>query len=74
MPGAKSRVPTGAVIYVLIAFLVVKSAAPLRDADTFWHLAAGRQILRDGALVGPDPLSHPMASIRPSGETPWNMT
>jgi hypothetical protein len=52
-----SRLPSALLATLLIAFLVLRSAAPVRDADTFWHLASGRQILHGGGLVGPDPLS-----------------
>ncbi len=40
-----------------LVFLVARTAAPVRDADTFWHVAAGRQTLTDWTFVGPDPLS-----------------
>jgi hypothetical protein len=49
---------------VVLGFLVLKSAAPVRDADTFWHVASGRQIRRDWTLIGPDPLS-------PFTHDPW---
>jgi hypothetical protein len=43
---------------LLIAFLTVRTAAPLRDQDTFWHLASGRDLLDRWTFIGPDPLSH----------------
>ena len=49
---------------VVLGFLVLKSAAPVRDADTFWHVASGRLIRQDWTLIGPDPLS-------PFTHDPW---
>ena len=49
---------------MVLGFLVLKSAAPVRDADTFWHVASGRQIRQDWTLIGPDPLS-------PFTHDPW---
>ena len=43
--------------FLTLVFLVARTAAPVRDADTFWHVAAGRQTLADRTFVGPDPLS-----------------
>jgi len=44
-------------VFLTLGFLVARTAAPVRDADTFWHVAAGRQTLTDWTFVGPDPLS-----------------
>lgn len=48
----------------LAAFLVLVVVAPpdelLQDADTYWHLAAGRWILEHGAVPRVDPFSHSM--------------
>jgi hypothetical protein len=49
---------------LVLGFLVLKSAAPVRDADTFWHVASGRLLRQDWTLIGPDPLS-------PFTQTPW---
>jgi hypothetical protein len=37
----------------------------LLDSDTFWHIAAGQLILRDGSVPQADPFSHSMAGA------PW---
>jgi hypothetical protein len=42
---------------IVLGFLVAKSAGPVRDADTFWHVASGRLLRHSWSLVGPDPLS-----------------
>lgn len=42
---------------LLIAFLVARTAAPVRDQDTFWHVVSGRDLLDGGSLSGSDPLS-----------------
>lgn len=42
---------------LLIAFLSLRTAAPLRDQDTFWHLASGRQLRGQWTFQGPDPFS-----------------
>lgn len=53
----------------LAAFLALIVIAPsddlLQDADTYWHLAAGRWILENGTVPSVDPFSHSMAG------SPW---
>ena len=55
-PGTKASRLAKALSAVVLGFLVAKSAAAVRDADTFWHVASGR-FRRDWTFVGPDPLS-----------------
>jgi hypothetical protein len=50
------------------AFLV--GLAPLSDGDLWWHLAAGRQIVRTGALLFVDPFSSGAAG-RPWIDVHW---
>ncbi|MGZ5270709.1 MAG: hypothetical protein ACXWC6_08840 [Ramlibacter sp.] len=40
--------------------LVLGKGGALKDGDTFWHIAAGRWILRHGQIPGKDPFSHTM--------------
>ena len=49
---------------LVLGFLVLKAAAPVRDADTFWHIASGQLLRQDWTLIGPDPLS-------PFTQDPW---
>src|SRR6185437_1766117 len=46
-----------------IAFGAALSFAPqvLNDADTFWHLAAGRWMIANGAIPATDPFSYTFA-------------
>jgi hypothetical protein len=48
-------------VFALIGVLgFIRPDALLSDADTYWHLAAGRWMLEHGAIPKGDPFSHSM--------------
>lgn len=55
--GASWPLIVGALIYLVF---LVHGNYLLGDADTYWHLAAGRWILEHGAIPVSDPFSHSM--------------
>ncbi len=42
---------------LVILFLTIRVLGPVRDPDTFWHIAAGDWLRRSGTFAGPDPWS-----------------
>jgi hypothetical protein len=50
-------------VAAVIALLTARTAAPVRDQDTLWHVASGRDLLAGGSLIGPDPFGVPTTSI-----------
>jgi hypothetical protein len=48
------------IVALLSLFVLVRSSRLLGDADTYWHLAAGRWIIDHGRVPTTDPFSHSM--------------
>jgi hypothetical protein len=47
----------------VVAFLTARTAGAVRDQDTLWHVASGRDLLAGGSLVGADPFGVPSKAV-----------
>jgi hypothetical protein len=56
------RVPPVAAAAV-VAILIARTAGAVRDQDTLWHVASGRDLLAGGSLVGADPFGVPSKAV-----------
>lgn len=52
-------------VFTIVALIAYQPNLMLRDADTYWHLAAGRWILEHASVPTLDPFSHSMPGV------PW---
>jgi Flp pilus assembly protein TadD len=59
------------VLLAVAAFVFLGSLTGLRDWDTFYHLAYGRDILRRGGFALEDPFLYPLVGIPSGAQSSW---
>lgn len=58
---------------LLLAAVWIHLTGPVKDPDSFWHLATGRWIVEEGRLPETDPFTFSQAATNPSPEDAWRV-